>query len=49
MLPYDEQFVMHWNHNPWALDYGGAGNVLADGAAWLLPYYLGLYHGFVKE
>lgn len=49
VLPYDEQFVMHWNHNPWALDYNGKGDVLADGAAYLLPYYMGLYHGFVKE
>lgn len=49
VVPYDEQFVNHWNHNPWALDYNGAGTVLADGAAYLLPYYMGLYHGIIRE
>ncbi len=49
VLPVDERFVEHWNHDPWRLDQGGQGLVLADGAAFLLPYYMGLYHGFVRE
>ena len=49
MLPIDERFVDKWNHDPWSLDVGGNGRELADGASYLLPYYLGLYHGFVTE
>lgn len=49
VTPIDERFVNHWNHDPWALDQGGAGRTLADGAAFLLPYYMGLYHGFLKD
>ena len=49
VLPIDERFVEHWNHDPWQLDYGGNGRNEADGAAFLLPYYMGLYHGFIIE
>ena len=49
VLPIDERYVDHWNHDPWQLDYPGDGRHLADGAAYLLPYYMGLYHGFVRE
>ena len=48
VLPIDERFVDKWNHDPWRLDYGGDGRVLADGASFLLPYYMGLYHGFIE-
>jgi hypothetical protein len=48
VLPIDERFVDKWNHDPWALDYGGDGRVLADGASFLLPYYMGLYHRFIE-
>jgi hypothetical protein len=49
VLPIDERYVGHWNHDPWALDYNGIGRSLGDGAMYLLPYYMGLYHGFIKE
>ncbi len=49
VLPIDERFVNHWNHDPWRLDHGGQGRYLADGASFLLPYYLGLYHGLIEE
>jgi hypothetical protein len=49
VLPIDERFVDKWNHDPWRLDYDGDGRTLADGASFLLPYYLGLYHGFIEE
>ncbi|MBI5095936.1 MAG: hypothetical protein HZB26_26315 [Candidatus Hydrogenedentes bacterium] len=48
-LPVDETFFNHWNTDPWDLDYGGSGNGLADGAVYLLPYYMGLYHGYIVE
>lgn len=49
VLPIDERFVQHWNHHVWCLDEGGDGREMADGAAFLLPYYMGLHHGFVIE
>ena len=48
-LPVDERHFNHWNTDPWNLDYGGDGRALADGAVFLLPYYMGLYHGFIEE
>jgi hypothetical protein len=49
VLPVDNRHFNHWNHNPWVLDYGGDGRSEADGAIFLLPYYMGLYHGFIVE
>jgi len=49
VLPIDERVVNHWNHDPWELDQGGDGRELADGASFLLPYYMGLYHKFIVE
>ena len=49
VLPIDERFVEHWNHDPWTLDQGGNGMALADGNSFLLPYYMGLYHKFIID
>jgi hypothetical protein len=49
VLPIDERFVNQWNHDPWELDQGGDGAELADGASFLLPYYMGLYHRFIEQ
>jgi hypothetical protein len=49
VLPIDERFVDHWNHDPYRLEQGGQGLTLADGASFLLPYYLGLYHRFIAD
>jgi len=48
VIPVDERHFNHWNHNPFALDTGGSGHGLGTGAVFLLPYYMGLYHGFIK-
>lgn len=48
VLPADERFFTHWNHDPYRPDSGGDGRTLACATPWLLGYYLGLYHGFVK-
>jgi hypothetical protein len=48
-LPVDERYFDHWNHDPWSLNSGGSGTELGDGAVFLLPYYMGLYHGFIIE
>lgn len=47
VLPVAERHFGHWNTDPWRLDYGGDGRELASGVVFLLPYYLGLHHGFI--
>ena len=49
VLPVDERHFNHWNTDPFRLDQGGTGNSLGDGTVFLLPYYMGLYHGFLTE
>jgi len=48
VIPYENQHFNHWNTDPWRLDYGGNGQQLASGTVFLLPYYMGLYHGFIQ-
>jgi hypothetical protein len=48
LLPPDERPVMRWNANPFVVDGGNGGHSEDDGAAFLLPYWLGRYHGFLK-
>ncbi len=48
VVPVDESFSAHLNHSPWRLQSGGQGQVLGDGTVFLLPYYMGLYHGFIE-
>jgi hypothetical protein len=49
VLPVENRHFNHWNTDPWNLDYGGNGGVLGAGTVFLLPYYLGLYHGFIAK
>lgn len=49
VLPVENRHFNHWNTDPWDLDYGGNGNELGSGTVFLLPYYMGLYHGFVEK
>jgi hypothetical protein len=49
VLPIDERYVDKWNHDPWRIDFSGGGLRLADGASFLLPYYMGLYYRFLAE
>jgi hypothetical protein len=49
VLPVENRHFNHWNTDPWQLDYGGNGNELAAGTVYLLPYYMGLYHGFIEK
>ncbi|HPO29747.1 MAG TPA: hypothetical protein PKX28_00790 [Candidatus Hydrogenedentes bacterium] len=46
-LPVSERYFNHWNHDPWQLDYSGNGRTLGSGTVFLLPYYMGLLHGFI--
>ena len=47
VLPVENRYFHHWNTDPWQLNYGGNGQSLASGTVFLLPYYMGLYHGFL--
>jgi hypothetical protein len=49
VLPIDERYVGHWNHDPWRLNEESDGRSLGDGGSYLLPYYLGLYAGYFHE
>ena len=49
VIPVDECHFNHWNRNPWQPDTGGSGQTLASGTVFLLPYYMGLYHGFIAD
>jgi hypothetical protein len=47
LLPPDERPVMKWNGNPFVLDGGSGGHREDDGAAFLLPYWMGRHHKFL--
>jgi len=49
VLPVDERHFDRWNKNPYLPDGGGDGRTENDGAAYLLPYWMGRYHGFIAE
>lgn len=49
VIPVDECHFNHWNYSPWRANTGGGGRTLACGSAYLLPYYMGLYHGFIAD
>jgi hypothetical protein len=49
VIPVDEKHFDHWNHDPYALISGGDGYSMSDGAVFLLPYYMGLFYGYILE
>jgi hypothetical protein len=49
VVPVENRHFNHWNTDPWHLDYGGNGNELGAGTVFLLPYYMGMYHGYVEK
>lgn len=49
VIPVENRHFNHWNTDPWRLDYGGNGQGMGSGTVFLLPYYMGLYHGFIVE
>ena len=49
VLPVENRHFNHWNTDPWRLDYGGNGGELGAGTVFLLPYYMGIYHGFIAK
>lgn len=49
VLEVENRYFGHWNTDPWALDYRGNGHELGAGTVFLLPYNLGLYHGYIQK
>jgi hypothetical protein len=49
VLPYDELPMSKWNGNPYALEGGNQGRSEDDGAYFLLPYWMGRFHGLIDE
>ncbi|MFA7692698.1 MAG: hypothetical protein GX117_12275 [Candidatus Hydrogenedentes bacterium] len=49
VLPADERCFAKWNADPYVPDTGNSGLVEDDGAAYLLPYWMGRYHNFIEE
>jgi hypothetical protein len=45
LLAPDERPVMKWNGNPFRTEGGNGGRSEDDGAFFLLPYWMGRYHG----
>ena len=48
VLAPDERAVEKWNSNPYRPDGGNGGQGEDDGSYFLLPYWMGRYHGWVK-
>ncbi|MBX7255494.1 MAG: hypothetical protein K1Y02_03945 [Candidatus Hydrogenedentes bacterium] len=49
VLPADERSFSKWNGDPYEPDRGDGEQVEDDGAAYLLPYWMGRFHGFIVE
>ena len=47
VLPASERAVMRWNGDPYSLEGGADGRHRDDGAAILLPYWMGRYHRLI--
>jgi len=49
LLPPDERRVHKWNTNVFSPDGDSGGHSEDDGAAFLLPYWMGRYHRLIEE
>ncbi len=49
VLPVDERSFAKWNRNVYLPDGGSNGTREDDGVAYLLPYWMARYHGFIAE
>ena len=48
-IPTPERGISKWNNNNYRYDTGGDGYSEDDGAYFLLPYWMGRYHGFFVD
>ncbi len=49
VLPVDQRPAIKWNANPYRLIEGGSGRGEQPGSEWLLPFWMGRYHGYIQE
>ncbi len=49
VLPPNETVADKWNRNPYIAEDGDNGSGEEDGTFWLLPYWMGRYHGIFQE
>jgi len=49
LMPPSERPVMRWDRNPWKAVGGSDGTNEQSPTAWLLPYWMGRYYGFIAE
>lgn len=47
LLPPSERYTMRWDKNPYDAVGGFDGYRESTGVYWLLPYWMGRYHGFI--
>ena len=47
VVPVDERPIIKWNGNPYTVVGGYNGLSEVDGSAYLLPYWMGRYYGFI--
>ncbi len=47
LLPPSERAVIRWDRNPWNATGGSDGTNEQSPTAWLLPYWMGRYYGFI--
>lgn len=49
VFPIDERHEICWGRDPWRLSYDGQGTRLREGVDYMLAYYMGLVHGFIRD
>ena len=49
VFPIDERHETYWDLDPWALTGSGDGMRLREGTPYLLAYYMGRAHGFIRD
>jgi hypothetical protein len=49
VLPLSERWTVRWNSDPFSPDGGDDGASEEDGAAFLFPYWLGVFHGYIER
>jgi hypothetical protein len=48
VIPVDERAIHKHNANPYQADAGRGGNAQETPTHWLLPYWMGRYHGYIE-
>ena len=49
VLSSAERHLKRWNASPWKANGGSDGRLEHDGSTWLIGYWLGVYHGYIRK